>query len=337
MVIALANEHRQLLTDISTMAQSELLLVLRAAKDMPFDEWAGFFRDSFIRISDDYGSVSELAALTYYDLVREEISDAATTAPSIYVATSPSYEFIDSRRDSGLAAVIAKGQTVDEYEDVLTFASAIMGKYQFNVSRETVIENTYSDPFMSFPTRLPRANACAWCKYMATVAEQTAAIDMNDGFHDDCKCVIVPVNDIAESMIRVSFLDKFKEDYEKAQNQIINGEIEGTRNIKRGTESYAVALRKEISPLARDWRKNFEVTAELTSAQRASQRISTGNKVNEIVDKINSSRTLSAKDKEILRSWGYDLSSIGKPLSGNIDRPTQKNVLSVLRKLYGYR
>lgn len=339
MDIRLANEHRLVLDNLSTLAINDMIVLVDNASTRDFGYFAQAMREGIPAITEQYGQVAALASSEYYNLLR---ADAAVTTGTTYAAYEASSELYDTALltkningnvATGLGKVYYGYST---YDDIKSFFAGGVQKNVNDYSRTNIIGNTGFDSAFQTYRRIPSFTACAWCKYKAVIIDggNTEPTISDDGFHNNCKCVIgVGFENELEANFRQAFYGTYEQDFRKAEQLIKDDKIDYTRQVRKGSPEYETAVRKDLLSQSREWRKNHpNQTKEFQDRQRADTKTISAS----IAKKLKTGEPLTNKELTILDTWGYDLNN-ATGLRAPITSTSASNVLAVMRKEFGYK
>ena len=164
-------------------------------------------------ISDVYGSMAaEVAAQWYEGLRLKEVGDVSYTArlgePLPRVAVESGVRWASEQ-------FWGKGP-----QSVEALLSGALQRYVMSGARDTVARNVRLDPakprFAVVPTD---TNPCAWCVTMASrgwVYTSRESAEKHSGFHDNCKCQVVPSFDADDAYIKGYDPDRYYALYKEA-------------------------------------------------------------------------------------------------------------------------
>lgn len=340
MSLYLANQHREVLDNVSLLAIDDTLTLINGSKDYAFPEFAQALRDGIPAISSQYGQVASIASAEYYDLSRSEAEKLTGLTYSVYNASDNAYDAalmaktIDSNVNYGINKLFYGDIGFDTFTSLLTGG---VNKNVFDYSRSNIIGNTGGDTAFQKYRRVPKSTACSWCKFKAVIIDDgnDEATISDDGFHNNCHCVIgVSFENETETKFRQAFYGDYKQQFNEAKTLIDEGKTTGSRSLQKGTEEYGAVLQKDITAASRTARKANSNYNKMSPEEKTKYRTNLENKSAAIADKINKGIPLSDLDKNILKGWGYEIpETVSTPLtSGNT-----KDILSVMRKEFGYR
>lgn len=339
MDIRLANEHRLVLDNLSTLAINDMLVLVDNASTRDFGYFAQAMREGIPAITEQYGQVASLASAQYYDLLR---ADAALTTGSSYAA----YEAADNLYDTALLTKNINGNVATgigkvyygttTFDEVKSFFAGGIQKNVNDYSRTNIIGNTGFDSVFQTYRRVPSFTACSWCKYKAVIIDggNSEPTISDDGFHNNCKCVIgVSFQGEQEAKFRQAFYGTYEQDFKKAEQLIKDGKIDYTRQVRKGSPEYESTVRQDLLSQSREWRKNHP---NQTKEFQTRQRTDTKNISKSLANKLSKNEPLTAKEQTILDTWGYNLDrSTG--INKKITSTSASDVLAVMRKDFGYK
>lgn len=162
------------LVDLSSLAIGDLVRLWRAIEDRDQSEIAQLLAEAFPELAAPYQEAAALMSAQWYDELDADSDYQAVVAPP--------------RPPAGLAASSAWAMT---QSNALGALSGALQRSVFNASRDTIIENVTREGVRW--ARHASANACQFCKMLATRGDvyKTESTAMKS--HDNCHCIAVPV------------------------------------------------------------------------------------------------------------------------------------------------
>lgn len=339
--IKLANEHRQVLNDISTLAQKEVLNILNDVKDLPVELFNVSIRETIPTTILPYSNVAAQVSNEYYSLLRDEAQNNTgrnytplkLVASNLPNTTSLAYTLTNT----GLA-MNDKG-IFKTYQDIEQFYGGAALKTVFSGSREQFIETQSLDTFSKRVTYVPRSQACAWCLLNASAYGDRK-------FHDYCRCVVAAsFTGESDNKFDQPFLTKFDKDY-KAALTILQEEGVAKSELSVGSERYYSNISKQIRKDMSDWRntvgQDYIKENNLTKAE-------VRNQMNALLDNAIADVKSGKKDVYYLdklfnkgnNDFDFDLYSsikFDKPIQLGVSYSnTQSNILKVMRQNFDYK
>lgn len=215
---ALAQENRRNLERVTTLLLAESKKLLANGDGLTQQELGGFLRQLVPGIIAQYGNVNAVLAVNYYDVVRELFSKS-TKSYKAYIPNLDPFEEVDSIVGYGMAHFQEKGFT--QLPDIL--ANAITRPVT-NWNRDTMRQNSISDPARTVIQRVARADACAFCAMAAlnstkVIEGETMVISPTSyrkKFHDQCHCTEEVIFQ-GEDLITPPYYQTFQMQYDEAQ------------------------------------------------------------------------------------------------------------------------
>jgi hypothetical protein len=228
-----------------------------------------------------------------------------------------------------------KADKVPDIERVKEKVAEATQSQVFNNDRENLAYYADLEKTIKTVKRIPSSGGCAWCKSAALF------MDGDSKSHKYCKCT---TGYIYEGEDDDKFMDdeqrEFRDNYEKAQEQLKNGETHG-RLLKQGTHAREVAMKKELKDAA--YSQAAEV--EKAEAERLGRSLKKGEikelhrqrrkQAESLAKKLNSGDALSLEEKQTLHGFGRNVEEMRAPKYGQTQR--NEDVLAVLRREQGYR
>lgn len=173
---------RQELTAATTLASEDATAYARQIVDESPERVAAQLKEAVPSLVESYGGVAAESGALFYETQRPTYRPATIAPLSIGDALI---------HDLGWALVPVFKP--DEFElPVLDLISRVAGVVQKHVaagSRDTLILSSSADPDSGGVRRYARANACAFCRYLAAME---ADVDEQTVWHRNCHCVTVP-------------------------------------------------------------------------------------------------------------------------------------------------
>lgn len=213
--------------DVSRLTAAQRELVRMAQNDL-----AGFFaavdltrpemvRDALVEIvpllAREYGELAATVAAEWYESVH----------PGAFLAQTASSTFPEVGVTESVRFHAGKLFTDDPYA-ALAGISGAMQRFVFYSGRETVARNVRRDPLRPRFARVTSgAKTCAFCSLMASrgfVYMSRATAGLNDDYHDDCDCMIVPEHDAEQHHIEGYDPDRLFGMYQSAREASGSGD-----------------------------------------------------------------------------------------------------------------
>jgi hypothetical protein len=219
--LADAQEHQQAVTDLTTLAQAELVATWRAVDLANPTEVATSVRDVMPAIVVAYSLAGATLAADFYETIRESAGIPGAFAASLVDEVAP--ERVQAlvgwgleplfQRDHNEADMLSKeyGVKVEprpapDPDKALSRLSGGLQRIVANADRDTITTNVERDPADARWARHASADACAFCRLLATrdatYRSQTDALrvtqarnkkrPLGEKYHDDCRCTAIP-------------------------------------------------------------------------------------------------------------------------------------------------
>lgn len=180
--------------DVSQLGEVQKDLVERAQRDLVeffglLDlSRPGMVRDALMDVVpmlvNEYGEIAATAAAEWYERIHPGTFLAQTSG------TFPEDAAVKSVRYHAAALF------TDEPGNTVAGLSGAMQRFIYYSGRQTVARNVSLDPERPRFARVTSgAKTCAWCTIMASrgfVYFSEASAGMDDDWHDDCDCLVVP-------------------------------------------------------------------------------------------------------------------------------------------------
>lgn len=191
------------LVDLTALTVRDLLALLRTAQGRD----AQFIRDLLVEaypeIVGQYANAAGLLTADWYESLPGDPTFRATAAPVLP-------ERLEGTARWAAGAIFTGGKL-----DEIVAGSA--KRHVFNASRETVIENTSREG--ATWARYASANACPFCRMLATrgdVYASEAAAGGGSSYHDNCRCMAVPVRG-GDTYSPPPYVEKWEAEYSAAR------------------------------------------------------------------------------------------------------------------------
>lgn len=210
--LVLADYYQKQINDVVTLAVADAVGLLNLIKDEPLRDAAGAMRDNLPVIGETYGAVVGQLSTDYYDAARAEAQVASS-----YVATVGDFP-VEKTIQEGVGYAVAKIAQGSVFEEVATAIGGTIQRSLNGVNRTTISYNIVTDPDGTRYQRVPAANACAFCRTMAAVAE-VQTDDYFSKYHDFCHCRSVPVF-AGQKPYRADYYDEIENEYYKAVGEL---------------------------------------------------------------------------------------------------------------------
>lgn len=198
-------ERQEVLTDLSTLAIRDLVAVWRRSSRVDV-EFAELITAAFPEIATAYaGTAAELSAQWFL-----ESAPAPAFTPAVAV---PNVEALASSAQWALGA---------EGEVALDRMSGSIQRAVFDGARETTLINVAREPGAKW-ARYASANACPWCRMMATRRAVYLSSETALKSHDSCHCVAVEVRP-GGSYDLPDYVEKWEDEYAQARDLAGSGD-----------------------------------------------------------------------------------------------------------------
>lgn len=234
---------RQELTAATTLASEDASAYARQIVDESPERVAAQLKEAVPSLVESYGGVAAESGALFYETQRPSYRPAVIAPPSIGDVLV---------HDLGWALVPVFKP--DEFElPVLDLVSRVAGVVQKHVaagSRDTLIMSSVADPDSGGVRRYARANACAFCRYLAAME---ADVDEQTVWHRNCHCVTVP----------------WWEDNPLPTDP----NVAGWRNAAEASRAELLRLQREAKPDGMRWRNFFKERPDLAVNNRNIARL----------------------------------------------------------------
>lgn len=240
-------EHQLAQTALLTLAVDEMLEQLGNLESLSPERAAALARDVIADLALVWGDEAASLNVDWYDELRAEVAVALGAAYAAQLADPiPADEIQDDLGWALAPLFLPEGPNYDQSTGRL--AGKLM-YYVGEMGRDTIAASAAGDPVGTTYARHASANACAFCRLMATRgATYLSATTGEDGvqrvlvtgdidprtrevtrgprgsrspgekFHDNCKCIAVPQFP-GDTLEPAPYVDQWMQDYRKAAAQ----------------------------------------------------------------------------------------------------------------------
>ncbi len=227
--MAVTPQERQFLLDqVSQQANSDLRNLWGYAAGLATVEFASLLVDGFPKLADPYVELSSRLSATWFELSEPTSPYVAVTAPPIPVErlTKSAEWALGAPGDEGLARLEGSLQ-----------------RAVYDGARDTIVLNV--DTTGSYWVRHANANACAFCRMLATrhsdkrwwYRSAKSALDVvgrggqgrgkravgSTGYHDHCRCIAVEVRE-GQEYEPPEYVQAWDDEYQKARANAGSGD-----------------------------------------------------------------------------------------------------------------
>ncbi|OZD23825.1 hypothetical protein CH253_08155 [Rhodococcus sp. 06-156-3C] len=204
--LAETQQFQSTLTDISTLAQSDLATVWQSVSDLDQVTAADVMMTATPEIVSDYGSLAAQVSADFYE----------TQSPdSLYVAKPANPPGREQLEKSVRWAMYAANAATP-----LQLLAGTVQRAVFDAHRETILSNVAQETGATW-ARYASSNACPFCRMLATrgadysAKERALLTEAGRKYHDNCRCTAVPVRP-GESYEMPGHVAKWTEQYKEA-------------------------------------------------------------------------------------------------------------------------
>lgn len=172
------------------------------------------------RVTSLVGSVQDSSALqdAYPQIVDPFISAGSQIAAEWYHSLAPDLDYaVEPAPPPPVAALQSNVRWALTQADVVGALSGSVERHVFTATRETVLHNA-SRERVKF-ARYASANACPWCRVLATREPVYYTADNAVKGHDNCHCVAVPVRG-GDTYEPPDYVQTWMDDYRQARKQV---------------------------------------------------------------------------------------------------------------------
>ena len=177
---------------------------------------------------------SEQMKQAYPDVVDPFLSAAGTLSAEWYDSLAPESTF--DTRPSLLPARDVLSASVGWAFSQINPLAAMIGtteRHIFTTSRTTVVENAQREGVRF--ARYASANACAWCRVLATREPVYKSAENSTRGHDNCHCMAVPVR-AGDTYTPPDYVKGFLKEYNTARAEV-GGNLNDIVNKMRSTQN----------------------------------------------------------------------------------------------------
>jgi hypothetical protein len=194
--MAVIDDKRRYISETRTLAIAQTVEITRLLQDRLVPEIAQQLRATLPAVATSYGTVASVISANAYNESRSEYSP-----PTQYTATPKLYEESNDLVQASIGFSIAGLVKTADYNTFQTNLAGAMVKAVLEYDKTTVDLNLTADPSGTRYQRVASANACAFCRTMAAVAE-VQRTELFDGYHSFCNCMISPIFEGQEPITR---------------------------------------------------------------------------------------------------------------------------------------
>ena len=211
--MAVIDDKRRYISETKTLAIAQTVEITRLLQDRTVPEIAQQLRATLPAVASSYGTVASVISANAYNESRSEYSP-----PTQYTATPKLYEQSNDLVQASIGFSIAGLVKTDDYSTFQTNLAGAMVKAVLEYDKTTVDLNLTADPSGTRYQRVASANACAFCKTMAAVAE-VQRTESFDGYHAFCNCMLSPIFEGQEPITR-SYYKEAEDAYSLASKEL---------------------------------------------------------------------------------------------------------------------
>jgi hypothetical protein len=166
----------------------------------------------------DSTSDSSLLLEAYPQVIDPFISGASTLAAEWYGSLAPESTFpVEVAPAPPVAALKSNVGWALTQLDVRGALSGSAERHVFTATRDTVLHNAKRER-VKF-ARYASANACPWCRVLATREAAYHTADSAVKGHDNCHCIAVPVRD-GDSYTPPDYVAQWTDEYNAARDSV---------------------------------------------------------------------------------------------------------------------
>jgi len=197
---------QRLISSLAAAAIGQVVGLLDSTDD------STFLLDAYPQVVDPFiGGASALAAEWYAGL-------APASAFPVEAAAAPPVSALRSNVGWALTQADVRGALTGSAE-----------RHVFTATRETVLQNASRENIRF--ARYASANACPWCRVLATRKPDYRTAENAVKGHDNCHCIAVPVRG-GDTYIPPDYVSKWTDDYNAARDEV-GGNLNDIVNVLR--------------------------------------------------------------------------------------------------------
>lgn len=215
--LELIAQQEEVLKNVNTLIIADATNAVSVGAGLGQQEYGALLRQVVPNLLDQYGNINSVAAIQYYDTIRNEwATNVADKAVGEYTAQFADNYNLEARTNSvvnyAMQIRAKEGHTasVEAMNNALTRQVAMY-------HRKTIVFNSAMDNSVSKIQRVVQPNACEFCKLMAIGSTnglvRTSTYTVK--FHDHCHCTIQPIFS-GEEYVTPSYYGDFEAEYVQA-------------------------------------------------------------------------------------------------------------------------
>ncbi|QLF84144.1 capsid maturation protease [Gordonia phage Pytheas] len=202
------SERKLLLGELSSLAADDLTKLWAAASDLSSAEFVRFIVDGFPHIADPWAALAGDMSAQWYDDAAPDSAFRATAAGM------PTEEALQT------SATWALNTTTGEA--ALSLLTGTLQRAVFDGSRQTILHNVAREPRSRW-ARHASANACEFCRLMATRGGVYGSRATAMSSHDSCHCVAIEIRP-GGKYEPAPYVERFEAEYQAARRRAGSGD-----------------------------------------------------------------------------------------------------------------
>jgi hypothetical protein len=227
MLLSQVESRRTALTDVTVLAAADLESYWSTIVDESPQRVAAGLREATPQVVAAYGDVAGEMAADWYATARPSASGFSPTP----VTPPGSATVVQDRLSWALAPIMSGDAPSVTWERVAGVLYTSVAAFD----RTTVSVNADRDAASTGWRRQARADACAFCAYMASMVDNVTPVPEASTYHDHCRCIPVPLF-IGEPDVEQPGRDGWIEAFNTARSDILSERqaIPGYSSLRRG-------------------------------------------------------------------------------------------------------
>ena len=201
------SERQLILSQVNTLAVQDLNTLWRRAEQLSNTEFAQFVIDAFPSVVDPFAAIAGDLAADWYE----------ESAPELEYVASPS-----GMPDESVLAKSASWALGATGEAGLDRLAGTLQRAVFNAARETILDNVRRERGAGW-ARHASANACAFCRMLATRGAVYSSRGSAMKSHDFCHCVAIEVRP-GTSYEPAPYVERWTKEYNRARRDAGSGD-----------------------------------------------------------------------------------------------------------------
>ena len=207
-----AKEHAQNVDAVAALAINDTVAVMATLEGEPVPRQGFVLREVMPDIAEQYAALAGDLSVNFYEELRTEAE-----APTAYTPTVANIGLLE-KVQGAVSYSLAQTTAGAEWAAVTAVLAGNVQKLVAQVDRSTLAFNVVTDPDGTLYQRVPGANACAFCRTMASVARPTDSDYTH--FHSFCRCTSLPIFQ-GQERVEVPGEKQTREAYDLANKELL--------------------------------------------------------------------------------------------------------------------